>query len=154
TGGNVTMTAPAVYLRDSKVTADAAGGPGGNIQVTAGYFLGRNSELTASSDLDVDGIVTINSPDIDVSNSLVPLPSELFQAPDLTHEPCAAREDDETSSLVASGPERLPPAPEGALPASSLPAVAGSSSDGADGAPVRGGPRLAVFSLRASCAHR
>ncbi|MBW2383800.1 MAG: S-layer family protein, partial [Deltaproteobacteria bacterium] len=154
TGGNVSMRAPAVYLRDSTVTADAAGGPGGNIQVTAGYYLGRNSELTASSEKNVDGFVTINSPDIDVSNSLAPLPSELFQAPELAHEPCAAREDEERSSLVASGPERLPPAPEGALPASSLPAVAGSSSDGSDGAPVRGGPRLAVFSLRASCAHR
>jgi len=65
-----------------------------------------------------------------VVSSLTPLPADLFQVPELAYEPCAARDDDEVSSLVASGPDGLPPSPEGPLPVSSRPS--GSIASGAD----------------------
>lgn len=76
-GGNITINAPfliAVPSEDSDVIANAFEGNGGRIEITTSgiYGLAFREELTslsdinASSEFGVDGIVAINRPDIDL----------------------------------------------------------------------------------------
>ena len=65
-GGNITITADNIVMFDeSKINANANEGSGGNITITTqGLFTQKNPEkmITASSQLGVDGIVNINTP--------------------------------------------------------------------------------------------
>lgn len=87
-GGNInidTQFAVAVPEEDSDITANAFAGNGGNINITAqGIFglqvseqLTPNSDITASSQLGIDGTVELNTPDVDPSRGLTALPSNL-----------------------------------------------------------------------------
>jgi len=86
-GGNITINAPlivAVPTENSDITANAFLGNGGNVQIsTQGIFglkfrprLTLRSDITASSELGVDGIVNINRPDIDPARGLANLPTQ------------------------------------------------------------------------------
>jgi len=63
TGGNITIATENLVARDdSDISANAIDGRGGNISITgSGVFLDRESEITATSQRGVDGIVEINS---------------------------------------------------------------------------------------------
>ena len=59
TGGNIaidTIDSEFVILANSEITADASGGPGGNIAIPAEVFLaGPMSQVTASSERNING---------------------------------------------------------------------------------------------------
>ncbi|HEY9833324.1 MAG TPA: filamentous hemagglutinin N-terminal domain-containing protein [Stenomitos sp.] len=87
-GGNMNINAQfvvAVPKENSDIIANAFAGRGGNINITAqGIFglqvseqLTPNSDITASSQLGIDGTVELNTPDIDPSRGLTALPSNL-----------------------------------------------------------------------------
>ena len=78
TGGNINIeTVNLVALENSNLTANAVQGQGGNIVITAqGLFFSPDSQITASSEFGVDGVVTINNPEADESAALLELPSE------------------------------------------------------------------------------
>ena len=71
-GGNITIDANTILgIENSDITANAVGGSGGNIAIDSNSVLGLEarsqatpfSDITASSELGIDGTVIINSPD-------------------------------------------------------------------------------------------
>lgn len=88
-GGNIKINAPdgfvvAIPNENSDITANAFEGEGGNIEITASGIFGiqirqnptqQISDISASSELGIDGTVEINTPDINPNNELAELPS-------------------------------------------------------------------------------
>jgi filamentous hemagglutinin family protein len=86
-GGNITIDTNfivAVPKEDSDISANAFTGRGGNINITAQGIYGIEfrpkvtvlSDITASSEFGVNGVVEINTPDVDPSQGLAELPVE------------------------------------------------------------------------------
>lgn len=109
-GGNVRIARPAVFtLNGSVVTARADLGAGGDITIDTGLFLrSADSEVDASSNAGVNGIVAVRPPDTELLGALRPLEGGLLDVGALARTPCAAREGE--SSLVLR-PRPLPPEP-------------------------------------------
>lgn len=78
-GGNITLTADTVALLEgSGINANAFKGSGGQIDIfTQGIFIGFGSAIAASSQFGVNGIVTVNTPNINTSQGLVELPTQV-----------------------------------------------------------------------------
>ncbi|MDJ0616409.1 MAG: filamentous hemagglutinin N-terminal domain-containing protein [Calothrix sp. MO_192.B10] len=122
-GGNITINnSPfivALPKENSDITANAFTGNGGNINIsTKGIFgifsqerLTENSDITASSELGVIGNVTINTPEIDPSQGLVELPSNLVDASEQISNACTPGSPQSQSSFVATGRGGLPLSP-------------------------------------------
>ena len=74
-GGNITINSPFIIAfpgETNQITANAFEGNGGNIQIITNAILGAEFlEITASSELGVDGVVEINNPNVDPSSGLV-----------------------------------------------------------------------------------
>jgi large exoprotein involved in heme utilization and adhesion len=86
-GGNITINADfivAVSKEDSDISADAFTGRGGNINITSQGIYGIEfrpketplSDITASSQFGVNGVVEINTPDVDPTRGLANLPDD------------------------------------------------------------------------------
>jgi hypothetical protein len=113
-------------LDDSQILANAFGGPGGNINVTADVFLvnsGGQSPTSlagiveASSALSTPGTINIEATVTDVSGTVAQLPEAPLQATELLRAACAARfAGGKASSLVLGGRDGLPLQPGGLLP--------------------------------------
>lgn len=87
--------------------------------------------MSASSDLGIDGIVDIESPDTDVISGALELPESFLDAASLLSDRCSARTAKGSSSFVVSGRGGVPPGPETMLPvyAFDLSAKADGSAD-------------------------
>ncbi|NES82370.1 MAG: S-layer family protein [Moorea sp. SIO2B7] len=75
-GGNITINAPFIlaFPDNNEITANAFEGNGGNIQIfTNAIFGSQFLEVTASSAFGVQGVVDINTPNVDPSQGLVEL---------------------------------------------------------------------------------
>jgi large exoprotein involved in heme utilization and adhesion len=117
-GGNITIDPQFAILDDSSIIAQAIAGHGGNINITAGtYIASANSVVSATSQLGVSGMVTINGPLVNLNGTLVVLSSELRNAAALTREACAARGNRLQSSLVEAGRGGVAHDPDATLPA-------------------------------------
>ncbi len=117
-GGNIWIDPQFAVLDHSSIIAQAVEGHGGNIMINAGTFIASaDSIVSATSQLGVSGLVTINGPLVDLNGTLVVLSSELRSAVALTREACAARSNRLQSSLVEAGHGGLPQDPEATLPA-------------------------------------
>ncbi len=92
-GGDIDIRKPEfVVLNRSEIRADAYGGPGGNIHITADHFLKSfESIVSASSALGIDGTIEIESPEEDVTSHLTILPGNFFDATRWVSTPCEAR---------------------------------------------------------------
>lgn len=128
-GGNVTINAAngfvvAVPDQDNDIVANAVAGRGGNITITTQGILGLQeqralenngtNDLDASSEFGVSGSVTLNTPDVDPSQGLVELPSNLVDASRLIAQNCAAGGNvasNPSSEFVITGRGGLPPNP-------------------------------------------
>lgn len=107
-GGNIFIDPIFMILDNSRIIANAYEGSGGNIRLKSGYFFPDSGSLIqASSELGVDGSITIDTPDIDLGSSFVLLP-EYRAMPVLTQNACAAGKADYTSSLIRTGRGGLP----------------------------------------------
>jgi hypothetical protein len=72
----------------SRVSANAFRGSGGQILIEArGFFLGDRSNIDASSQLGIDGVVEVNNDTIITDPNLISLSSELF-TPNLLAQDC------------------------------------------------------------------
>ncbi len=128
-GGNITINAPfivGISKEDSNIAADAFEGRGGNIKIGTQGIFGlefRNqktelSDITATSEIGVDGVVEINGPDVDPSQGLVILPTNLADLSGLIAQSCSAGEEataSEISTFMISGRGGLPPNPNQTL---------------------------------------
>lgn len=94
-GGNIRIAAPNAFIvavpsENSDIIASAEQGNGGNIQITTQSLLGIEprdrltplSDINASSETGVDGVIIIEQPEVQPTEDNVDLPSE-FSAPPL-----------------------------------------------------------------------
>jgi large exoprotein involved in heme utilization and adhesion len=126
TGGNITIDPQALILNNSRILANAFGGPGGNINITADIFLVNNNGgfptslagiVDASSALSTPGTVNIQANFTNVQGSVTLLPETPLKATELLRAACAARfAGGKTSSLVLGGRDGLPLQPGDLLP--------------------------------------
>ena len=118
-GGNIEIGAGfviAIPSENSDIIANAEAGDGGNIQITTqGLFglafqeqLTPESDIVASSQFGVDGVVQINEPEVDPSQGIVELPSTPTDPSTQIATGCATVAD---NSLVITGRGNLPEAP-------------------------------------------
>src|SRR4030095_4900119 len=125
-GGHITIDPEALILNNSRILANAFGGPGGNINITADVFLVNSNgafptSLTgivdASSALSTPGTINIEANFTNVEGSVTLLPETPLKATELLRAACAARfAGGKTSSLVVGGRDGLPPQPGDLLP--------------------------------------
>jgi large exoprotein involved in heme utilization and adhesion len=120
-GGNIDIDAQLIVAipgENSDIVADASKGNGGNINITTSGIFGlesRNqrtplSDITASSELGLDGEVTITQPDVDPSQGLAQLPIDLVDATRLVERSCTAGQGSTgNSSFTVTGRGGLPP---------------------------------------------
>lgn len=113
-GGNITIDADSlVALDNSDITANAIEGRGGNVRIQAQGVFGT-SNITASSELGIDGVVEINAPDVDPSETVVNLPEGVIDVSGLVVQTCPVGGGilaKGFSEFVLSGRGGLPPTP-------------------------------------------
>jgi hypothetical protein len=125
-GGNINIDPQALILNNSRILANAFGGPGGNINITADVFLVNSggmfpTSLTgivdASSALSNPGTIDIEATFTNVTGSVTRLPETPLLATELLRVSCAARfAGGKASSLVLAARDGLPLQPGGLLP--------------------------------------
>lgn len=138
--GNITIDPEFVVLQKSQVKANAAGGPGGNITMRAQVFLADPaSAVTASSERNIDGEISIQAPVTNLSSIVAPLSQSYTPATELLRDQCAARwREGIVSSLVIREREGLPATPEGLLPGRRYEAEVDSGHPMTGGQPPQG----------------
>jgi filamentous hemagglutinin family protein len=132
-GGNITLDPEFITLNSSSITANAYGGPGGNILIVAqNYIPSIDSTVEASSAQNVQGTVQINSPDNDIAGSISQLPQNYVDPSALLPAPCVARHSGAQSSFVVGGSGGVAVDPDNYLPSFSsgdaLPGGAGNAA--------------------------
>lgn len=111
-GGNIDFATPTLSMNRSSISANAFGGPGGNIGVGAEtLFVSADSKVTASSVLNVDGTITFESPALDPTGELLAPAPVFLDAGAVLAGRCGPRLAGRASSLVV-----LPRAVEGRYP--------------------------------------
>ncbi len=126
-GGNIIIDADLIFAfpnQNNDITANAFGGNGGNITITSEGILGiqqrnfdsfdaaRNNttnDIDASSELGVNGNVTLNIPDTNIVQTNVDLPSQVVSAETVASDACSA--DNGTTSFIIKGKGGVPPEP-------------------------------------------
>jgi filamentous hemagglutinin family protein len=123
-GGNITINAPfiiAIPEENSDITANAFQGSGGRVNITAQGVFGIEprpnltplSDITASSELGVNGVVTLNTLDTGfIENSLTDLPEVLTNPETLVANSCIVRRQESTGRFVITGGDSLPEQPD------------------------------------------
>jgi large exoprotein involved in heme utilization and adhesion len=118
-GGNVLIDPQFVLINNSTISANAFGGPGGNITIIADNFLASPSAvLVASSALSTPGTIAIRSPENNLAGSIAQLPRAFVDASRLLRGSCSARREGAPSSFTLAGRGGVPPEADGYLPSS------------------------------------
>jgi large exoprotein involved in heme utilization and adhesion len=116
-GGNMTLDSPLVLgLGNSDIVANAVGGQGGNITIEALAIFGlrprqvltSGNDITASSQVGLSGTIVLNTPNTDVTSSLVSLPKTLSDPSRQITTGCIP---DQGNRLALSGRGGLPATP-------------------------------------------
>jgi filamentous hemagglutinin family protein len=108
-GGNIDLDAEFTLLGGGQILAQAYGGPGGNIDIvtTSIYNLTKQpieQAISASSQLGVDGVVTVRSPDSDTDEGVLILNGDFLQADRLLRSLCDTKRN-KANSFVVTGQE-------------------------------------------------
>ncbi|NOU09780.1 MAG: filamentous hemagglutinin N-terminal domain-containing protein [Nitrospira sp.] len=115
-GGNIFIDPKVVILEGSNVTAEAVGGPGGNITFVTPLFLADSvSTVSASSERGPSGTVTIQSPTANLSGAVGQLVSKTSPPQVLLQNRCVALAGGEQSTFILTGRNTLPVEPGGWL---------------------------------------
>jgi len=118
-GGNInidTRLLIAAPTENNDIIANAVRGRGGNISINAEAIFGIQqrsqrtplSDITATSELGVDGTVQLNSPEVDPSRDVAELPTAPVDASTLVTSGCPSGAE---NRFVVAGRGGLPPAP-------------------------------------------
>lgn len=119
-GGNIRINAGfvvGVLRENSDITANAFTGNGGRINITTQGIFGLQfqprltpwSDITASSQFGINGIVTLNTPNVDPSRGLVQLPTDVTDSSNQIVQTCSAQE--RRNSFVMTGRGGVSPDP-------------------------------------------
>ncbi|MGF1478515.1 MAG: filamentous hemagglutinin N-terminal domain-containing protein [Cyanophyceae cyanobacterium] len=123
-GGNIDIEAEVVVgvpSENSDITANAFAGTGGEINLSAETILGfqvsdtltPQSDISASSRLGIDGTIALDTPDVDPSDGITELSTELTDAGDQMIAGCPSNEE---ANFIVTGRGGLPPDPSQELP--------------------------------------
>ena len=113
TGGNITIDPQFIVLQNSFISANAAVGQGGNINLVSDFLFNSdlsNNNITATGT--TNGIVNITAPQLDLGAQLITLPSSLVSAENQLQERCTALLRGDFSSFISIGRGGTEPAPE------------------------------------------
>lgn len=123
-GGNVTIDAQFIIATpqdNNNISANAVEGQGGNVNITTQGILGLEnrdrptdlSDITASSEFGLAGLVDIQRPDVDPTQNLVQLESEVIDVASLIEQNyCVVGR---TSEFTVTGRGGLPTSPQDTL---------------------------------------
>ena len=128
TGGNISIHSNfivAVPIENSDITANARTGNGGRVNINTQGIFGitaqprptSQSDITAKSDQGVQGIVTINQPDVDPSRGLLELPTDVTDRSNQIDQSCPnqVRAGDQRGEFIVTGRSGLPANPSNPL---------------------------------------
>jgi filamentous hemagglutinin family protein len=105
-GGNITIDPQFVVLNDGDIIANAFGGRGGNIKISAGHLIATPaSSISASSARSIDGTVVIDAPENLLTGDIASLPGEFLDVSRLLGNHCDKSGD--RSSLTLGTPTPL-----------------------------------------------
>ncbi len=123
-GGNITINSPfiiAIPNENSDITANAFQGRGGNVKIGTQGIFGiqqrskptAQSDITASSQLGVQGQVTITQPNVQPEQGLVELPASVLDASNQIAQVCpnGANASRPLGEFIVTGRGSLPPNP-------------------------------------------
>jgi len=115
TGRNINIdTDVLALLENSEIVAQAIEGRGGNINITTqGLFQSPGTRIDASSQLGIDGIVEINTPDIDPSQQITELPEGIIDTNNLVAASCLVPSRRNRGRFVVTGSGGLANTPDG-----------------------------------------
>ncbi|PSB65669.1 hypothetical protein C7B79_04435 [Chroococcidiopsis cubana CCALA 043] len=128
-GGNIdidTRFLIAAPNEDNDIIANAVRGTAGNIDITTQGIFGiqarrqptpETNDITANSELGIDGTVQLNSPEVDPSRDIVELPTGLVDASSLVAAGCPSGAE---NRFTVAGRGGLPPAPGDKLSSDAL----------------------------------
>lgn len=130
-GGNISIDANfliAAPSENSDITANAVRGSGGNLTINARGVLGISpqenntleSDITASSELGIDGTISINSTTINPNQGLIALPEKIVDASKLIVTTCGVDEENSAGQLAMTGRGGLPTNPNQVLSSQDL----------------------------------
>ncbi|MCC5640831.1 S-layer family protein [Nostoc sp. CHAB 5844] len=122
-GGNLSIQIPngfivAIPSENSDIAADAFTGSGGRIDITAQNLFGiqsqpfdtPESDITASSQFGINGVVSINSPDVDPKTGVVDLSTNVLDPSQRVDQGCAA-DGSQDNKFTITGRGGLPASP-------------------------------------------
>jgi filamentous hemagglutinin family protein len=107
-GGNLTIQAASIVLNQGGLISKSSNKNGGNISILSQAFLQSDSIIDSSAPFGIPGTVLVTAPDVDLSASLIPLPSNLLDAESQMRPDCAVRLSGDVSSFVILGRGGLP----------------------------------------------
>ncbi len=130
-GGNIDIdTQLLVASENSDVIANAFEGKGGNVQITTQGIFGTQarrertpeSDITASSAAgpQFDGVVEIQTPDVDPAKGIVALPEEVVDVTRLIAQGCGTGRVAQSSQFILTGRGGLSPNPGGTIPSDTV----------------------------------
>ena len=124
-GGNIAIDTNFIFAspnQNNDIIANAQQGSGGNIDITAESIVGiqerssnppnNTNDLDVSSELSIDGTVTINNPDVDPTSGIIELPTVPIDAESiLAQDLCKVENEDIAggSSFIVTGRGGLTP---------------------------------------------
>jgi filamentous hemagglutinin family protein len=127
-GGNITFNGNfivAVPTENSDISANAFTGKGGRVEITAQNIFGIQarprltplSDITASSDTGIAGVVAINTPNLDPNNGLLQLPVDMTDVSRLIVQTCPTGDSlaKPPNQFIITGRGGLPPTPSAAV---------------------------------------
>lgn len=155
TGGNVDINSKLLIGLPpragivNKITANAAEGQGGKLNITAGIYgfsqsklkpseltTSKENYIAASSQTGAAGIVSVGQPIVDPNRGLIKLPEDLRDSSKLIVQSCPVGGQRATSQFVITGRGGLPPNPASALSSNTLVGNAGEQTGSTNSAPV------------------
>ncbi|NJM69598.1 MAG: filamentous hemagglutinin N-terminal domain-containing protein [Scytonema sp. RU_4_4] len=114
-GGNINIdTDVLAAVEKSNISTDSADARGGRVIInTQGLFRSPDSTITArGANPQLNGIVQINTPDIDPSHGLVSLPVDVLDPSKQIAQGCSAFDQATASDFKVTGRGGLPPSPD------------------------------------------
>lgn len=120
-GGNLTIDSVFFILNNSGLISKSSTANGGNITILSDYFLQSSSFIDASAPFGLPGTVSVSAPEVDLSGSLIGLPSNLLGVETQLRPDCGVRLTGNISSFIVLGRGGLPIEPGGFVPSGAVP---------------------------------
>ncbi|WP_414581716.1 filamentous hemagglutinin N-terminal domain-containing protein [Scytonema sp. PCC 10023] len=126
-GGNINIDSKLIVAtpgENSDITANAFKGRGGNVNITTQGIFGidrregqtpqndMTNDITASSELGINGRIQINTPNIDPSRGFVALPAQVVEtSQQIVAQGCPSEGGERRNQFIITGRGGLPPSP-------------------------------------------